>query len=185
MRLAVLIADLLHLLVVLTCLLPVGGAVLCLGFPVPEPWVWMGLSLVPLVSTAAAAVVLDLQLIEYHPSLQQMRVMWSCLLMLFPPVVGPLLWLGWGRGWLQQQGLQPSKTLEGRNEGVPLPVRNPASAAATGGQRHGTPRNVPAMLLTTFEALGPVSPEVPGEEQTVRVVPRPRPVTATFYDERL
>lgn len=213
MRLAVLIADLLHLLVLFACLVPFGGLAFCLAFRVAEPWLVMGLCLVPLVSTAAAAVVLDLHLIEHHPALQQMRVLWSCLLMLLPPVVGPLLWVGWGRRWLRQQTGHPAKGMaDSQVSSIPLPIAPmkktgmearkqevlptpdlPRSEVSASPERGSPPvensgrkvRGEPALLLTTFEALGPVTPAVSGEEQTIRVVPRPRPVTATFYDERL
>ena len=180
MRLAILIADLLHGLVVLVCGCPLVALLVYLLVPGTQAaWV-MGLSLVPLASVGAAVVVLDLHLVESHPWLLKWKFLWSSLLLLLPPVVGPLLWVGWGRGWVKQGMV--------KEQGAPSVPPAPPPAAAP------RPRPIPLPVMTTFEVLAPDSqprhptillPDFDTDEKTLQVLPQIRRVQETFYEEHL
>jgi hypothetical protein len=141
MRLAVLISDLLHLLLILSCLCPFAAVFVCVMMPSEHAVLLVGGSLIPFAATTAAVVVFDMHLLEHHPWLLKARLLWSCLLLLLPPLVGPLLWWGWGRRWINQSIVDgpsessrvPSKSLETfprvekaelRNPTILLPIEN-------------------------------------------------------------
>lgn len=165
MKVVILIADLLHVSLLLSLLSPlVGIAVWAEWALLPLPWM-VAFSMIPLLATTAAVICLDLQLVGRVRSLPGSRLVWGLAVVVCPVLAAPLLWWFFGK-----------PDLEGRLR-VP-PVNGRRAVLTRFEPLPRTPRE--------RTPSGPVL-ELPDEcwenEHTLQLRPVVRPLMQTFVEQ--
>lgn len=130
MRMVVWFCDVLHLSMLLACLGPALGVVLWSSGWLP-PVLAATMVMLPLASSIAAVIFLDVQLIWRTPALGH-RVLWTLAVLCLPVLAAPVLWWGIGRPLL----LRPARA-----------SRRPAAPVGTDASHYGaiTPAIPPAI----------------------------------------
>jgi hypothetical protein len=129
MRVVVWLCDVLHLSMLLACLGPALGVVLWSSGWLP-PVLAATMVMLPLASSIAAVIFLDVQLIWRTPALGH-RGLWTLAVLCLPVLAAPVLWWGIGRPLL----LRPARasrrpaapgSIDASHRGAPAPAITPA-----------------------------------------------------------
>lgn len=165
MKVVIWIADLLHVSLLLSVLLPLVAIACWAEWAwLPLPWM-VAFSIIPVLAATAAVVCLDLQLVGVVRHLPGSRLIWGLAVLSCPLLAGPILWWFFGKPDLEQRG----------------------RGAPAAGRRAVITRFEPLPRVPRQRTPSGPLVELPDEcwenEHTLQIRPVVRPVMQTFVEQ--